>query len=307
MILKIRHAAGDGGSVVYCLERLAELYTRLASDPAYTPAVNTNPRDLAQILKFVPKRAYLSAVRDWVRFAFMFSFPRQTHDLGLSTGPDEPWHYITREIDSPRLSALAQYGRARGATLNDVFLAAFYRALAAQGHWDGKSGLRAICAVDLRRWSPQAGRVASVCNLSSGELPFLGRELGVDYEDTLGRVSQLMQERKRGVPGLAIALLCPKIGKDGLTQARIERARKMFEGPSVPIFTNLGRIDGDRVTFAGQVPSHVNFLALKYSLPKLVLAMSGYNGAFTLSCAAADSARPKFESFLDELVRTLPA
>lgn len=34
------------------------------------------------------------------------------------------------------------------ATLNDVFLAAAYRALASSGHWDGTSGLR-ICVTVL--------------------------------------------------------------------------------------------------------------------------------------------------------------
>ncbi len=306
LIVKLNHAAGDGTSVLYALERLADIYTKLGLDPGYIPPVGTGRRDMGQVLKFVPKRAYLGVARDWLKFGLTISIPRATHHIGLPLGADHPWHYLRRRIPPDRVSALSQYGRARGATLNDVFLASFYRALVTQGHWDGKAALRALCTIDLRQWFIPERRVEAVCNLSSGELPFLGRDLGVDYEDTLGRVAKIMNARKRSNPGLAIALLCPKIGKHGLTEKRLKRTSEIFQGAGMPIFTNTGRIDGARISFAGQAPNEAYFLSFKANLPKLVIAMTGYNGSLTLTLGAADSARPIFEAFLDEFLANLP-
>lgn len=307
LTLKISHASGDGGSVFYCLERLAEIYTRLLDDPAYVPTENTARRDLDQIKELVPKRSYLGVVRDWMRFAFAFSWPKATQHIGLPTGEDSPWHYVTRQVSAERVSSLSQYGRTRGATLNDIFLAAHYRTIAVQGHWDGKAALRTLLTIDLRPWFLPNTRANAVANLSSAELPFLGRKLGSTFDETLARVVKSTNKRKRRNPGLAVALLTPKIEKGGLTEKRLDRTRERFKGAGVPVFTNVGRIEGERLSFAGQTPSQVTFLSMKPKLPRLVVGLSGYNGSLTLSLAAADIARPQFEAFLDGMLAELPA
>jgi NRPS condensation-like uncharacterized protein len=187
-----------------------------------------------------------------------------------------------------------------------MFLAAHYRTIAALGRWDGKAALRTLVTIDLRSRFLPVARANGVANLSSAELPFLGRTLGSTFDETLKRVVTVTNKRKRRNPGLAVALLTPKIAKGGLTDRRLDRTRKMFEGAGVPVFTNVGRIEGERLSFAGQIPSQVDSLSIKPRLPRLVVCLSGYNGSLTLSVAAADIARPRFEAYLDGVLAELP-
>ncbi len=305
LLLRICHECGDGMAVQYCFERLAEIYTGLANDAAYVPSVSTGTRDTDRITKHLPKSSFFGIVRDWASLALDAIVSRKTLSLTLPSEPNEPRRYVIREIPVFRVTALSEYCRAHGATLNDLFLAAFYRSLVKQENWDRKSSLRILCAVDLRTWYLANPQPNAVANMFSSEFPFLGRTLGSDFTDTLRRVSSVMKRRKRRNPGLAAFLLIPKVGR-GISKQRVRRAQKLATGSGVPGFSNLGRLHEERFFFAGQTPIEAAFLAPKVRLPKLSVGLSGYRGALTLSSSAADSARPQIEAFLDGMLAELP-
>jgi len=304
LVLKISHASGDASGAIYCFERLAEIYSKLSEDAAYVPPIGTGRRDMEQVRAQIPKRAYFGFVRDWLTLLVGATRPWKTQEIGLAITANDPWRFVTRQLPAERVTALSQYGKARDATLNDLVLAAYYRAIAGLGQWDGNAALRAVCTVDLRRYLPDA-RPNAIANLSAAEFPFLGRELGKDFEDTLRRVATAMNKRKRRNPGLAVSYLTPKVGR-GLTRMRLLRTQKAIGDAPLPTLTNVGRLSGERLSFAGQVPVDAHFLCFKVNLPHLVVGLSGYNGALTLSNAASDSARPQLEALLDRMLAELP-
>ena len=306
--VKVTHQLVDGTAQLALVARLAEIYSRLAEDPSYLPQTNlATVRDFSQVTRNLPRLAYLGIVWDLCKFAFAFGFPRATHGLGLPEGQHLPWVYLIRDIPRERMTSLATYGRARGATLNDIFLAAFYRTLLSRRQWDGKSGLRILVTVDLRQWYIPAGQSDAICNLSAFELPFLGRHPGANFESTLERVKEVMGARKRNRPGLATALVAwPRPRHQGLPPSRLERTRVGWEQPGVPMLTNGGRIDGQRLSFGGHSPVHARHLALSVRLPHLLISISGFNGAMTMSCAAPEAAREEIESILDMILANLP-
>jgi NRPS condensation-like uncharacterized protein len=65
------------------------------------------------------------------------------------------------------VARLVGYGRKHSATLNDLLLAAFFRALAATTNWHGHRQLRVTTTVDFRRYLRDR-RVSAVTNLSLG-------------------------------------------------------------------------------------------------------------------------------------------
>ncbi len=73
----------------------------------------------------------LPPLRDFAR-VLAHSFPRRTHGLALLRESAGPWVPVIKRLPSTQLSFLSRYGKARGATLNDVLLAAAYRALASR-------------------------------------------------------------------------------------------------------------------------------------------------------------------------------
>ena len=95
-----------------------------------------------------------------------------THALPVKDGPRTPLTFIHRDIPPDRVLRLSEYGQMQGATVNDVLVAAFFRALAAEGDWDGKKQLILTTTVDLRRYLP-AGWNKAITNLSGPEYPSL--------------------------------------------------------------------------------------------------------------------------------------
>src|SRR5581483_2852290 len=201
LLVKLAHLVGDGVSLQLLVARLAALYSSLLLDPTCRPRPRgLKPRDPREILASVPRLVRLGAL---VRFALFMAprlRPRGTHRLPLPQQPAGPWRPVVRHVRSPSLSFVATYGKERGATVNDVFLAAAYRALAAEG-WDGASGLRIVITVDLRRWCLPPEHATTIANLSAWDCPYLVRDLGRSFDETLARVSALTRRRKDSRPG----------------------------------------------------------------------------------------------------------
>jgi NRPS condensation-like uncharacterized protein len=213
-------------------------------------------------------------------------------------------------LPAPALVSLARYGKERGATLNDVFLAAAYRALAATA-WDGTSALRIVITVDLRRWCLPPRYAGTISNLSSWEFPFLMRNPGRSFDETLDRVSAMMCRRKRSRPGLALALIAHRTVRKLPQQIRADDGTRDLsttpEGGFTVTLSNEGLLDGSRLRFAGQAPISAFILPPFPRPPWLHLCLSGYNGALTLATVTSRNGVEPAARFLDALLAELPA
>jgi NRPS condensation-like uncharacterized protein len=216
---------------------------------------------------------------------------------------------VIRRLPAPRAAFLSRYGKARGATLNDVFLAAAYRALASVARWDGSSGLRIAITVDLRRWCLPASHEPSIGNLSSFDCPFLIRALGRNFDETLANVTALMRRRKRSKPGLALALvgsLLVKATGSAKGTHRTGRRPRPKSGNAMSL-SNEGPLDGSALQFAGLTPVTAHVLPPFIELPGLHVCLSGYGGALTLAAVTPENGVPLVGRFLDTLLEELPA
>ena len=218
---------------------------------------------------------------------------------------------VVRRLAAPHLALLARYGKARGATVNDLFLAAAYRALAFQGRWDGTSALRIAITVDLRRWCLPATHDPEICNFSSLELPFLIRDLGRSFDETLANVSAVMGRRKASRPGLALALISQLLA-DGRPPpkpqvspaAEREASRRPSRWPTM--LSNEGALDAMRLRFGRQRPAAAHILPPFWEPPFLHVCLSSYDGALTLAAVTRENAEPLVARFLDAVVDELP-
>jgi NRPS condensation-like uncharacterized protein len=208
---------------------------------------------------------------------------------------------------------LSRYGKERGATLNDLFVTAAYRALASNGGWDRTSALRIAITVDLRRWCLPTTHDPAICNLSSLDCPFLIRNLGRSFDETLANVSALMRRRKKSRPGLAPALvwhlLAERLAIWGFPAS--SGSDQPETDPSPPrwpvLFSNEGLLDKSRLRFAEETPVMAHILPPFWELPRLHVCLSGYDGAFTLAAVTPQNGQALVGRFLDALVEELPA
>ena len=301
--LKMNHMVCDAAGFKTYLEFLCKTYSRLMADPAYRPAAITGDRSMRGVLKRFPLGVRLKSL-------FLQSKDNNRsgdHRFPLDEGGEARPFILTRNLGRDRVAALRDYGRARAATLNDVVLAAFYRCLFQILAPPPGGELQIPVMVDMRRYLGESEKFESLTNLTSMVITQLGYRPEERFEDALGRVKAIMDEKKGaeiGLNGFIKLDLAYRILGDGLANRRL---RSKLRNPLI-CMTNVGILDPARISF-GDLRPYDAFLcgSIKYK-PYFQLAMSTYDGEITLSVNLYGSAgdRDRILSFFDGLEAQLP-
>jgi NRPS condensation-like uncharacterized protein len=311
LLLRVAHTICDAGGLKEISGDLAVLYNRLAENPALEPPpLHRGSRTGWQVLPYLYWKRFPAAVWRFLGDVRRGFFPLATHNLALIEGPRTPLSFQVRHFARAQVGALARYARKRQATLNDLMVAAFYRALATETPWDGRSGLRVQTTIDFRRWYMPDERAAEYCNLSSFEYPYLVRRLGADLPATLALVNVLTRRGKLIGPGLTPFFFVP------VTRLLPHALSRRFQtwllrfllrlGAFPPIFTNMGPIEQASANFGR--PAEAAWLLVPAIYPPVLgVGLSGYAGGLTISAGAVPSTAPVVESFYDRIVAELSA
>ncbi len=285
LALALSHAVADGGGLLDTAEIVARIYTRLADDPGFRPEPNLHgSRSVRQVLRHVPWRAYPRIARSVIEESRQARPGEPWLTLPIEPGgPETSTGFVSCHIPADRVAGMAGYARERGATLNDLLLAAFFRALVAAAGWDGQRRLMVFITAGLRRYLP-GGKAAAVCNLSSIQAVRLGTDLGADLDATMGRVSAIMKAKKAnwiGLFGPSVVIPLVRHLPFWLLRRIAERATESGSGVRPLIFTNAGVADPDRLRFDAP-PVMVWACPQLLRPPRLQVAVLGYRGALTL-------------------------
>ncbi len=312
LLIKVSHYASDAAGVKDVARIISSIYARLADDPNYRPNTNLNgSRSARQVLKSVPKGKYLSLFRQFMSDTRACEIPKGTQTLLFKDGESVPLVYVNRTLLSDHVSVLVEYGHKYGSTLNDILLAAFFRALVAISNWDGQNQLRVTATLDLRNHIPE-WYAESVANLSLGIIgwPSLGTDIGNDFPSTLERVSRITKQRKQnylGIETLLGSLLLlntpPHSWSAKILKQRFDKLTKQGNAPIC--LTNMGSIDPTVVTFDTKPLSARLLPPINYP-PSFAVGVSGYDGTLTLSSGIASINKDITDQFLDAMVSELP-
>lgn len=314
LLIKVSHCAADAAGVRDVARLISSIYSRLDDDRDFRPEPNLKgSRSAWQVLRCVPRHRYpglyLRFLRDDARARRL---SEGTLTLPFHDGPAGSASFTCRSLPQDSISRLADYGRQRRATVNDLLLAAFFRALAATAGWEGRRHLRATTTIDLRRYLVDRQASAAVANLSLWVegWPDLGTDLGNDFSSTLERVTSITGARKKDFVGVE-TLLGLLLGLGPLPWdwagklVKSTSQQKMDRGNWAPAFTNTGPIDPDAVSF-GSRPYKAILLPPPFYPRSFIVGASSYDGALTLSTGAYSIQRDSAERFLDAMVAELP-
>ena len=313
LCIKAHHVLLDGEGLRDYVYLLASCYTRLEQGDARPPAPPRPPRAVC--------------VRSWERCrcarsgrpSSPFPWP-QSHDprwsqpLPLTPAGDPV--IVRRTLSAARFRALRDYGRARGATVNDVLLAAHFRALHRTIRPPAGTRLLLPVYASLRRHLP-ADQQPAICNLAYHTQCDLGTTLGETFEDTLASVSAYMQGIKNAPPALgyltSYALLftllphgvIKRVG-EGAMQAALQGR---LQNGWVPTLDNLGAIDPARIAFGGVAVRDAYLAICVPDDGSLQLAVSGFRERLTIAIVfrPADTNRVFMQQLLSAFVDELPA
>ncbi len=213
---------------------------------------------------------------------------------------DEAIYIIERKISSATMAKVHTLAKKQGATLNDVFLAAYARAL---GKLLGINKIMIPCTVDLRKY---AKGKTGIGNLTGSYNFNIKLKDGEKFGDTLAKASVVMQKNKKTKNDIAgPMLLVSKYEKSSL-----EDFLKLYGGMNTSAFTdytNLGVLDDKKLVFDGaKVKNAVGYSGLNKA-PCFQIAVSSFRGETTVATLVRCSkeGKAKADIILDEIVKEI--
>lgn len=312
LVVKLSHLCSDGAGVKEYINLLGAIYTHLSLGGSKDQIIkefgegNESFRDQSHVFKY----AGISDVKSVYR-------PNQEQQASLWSFPSQPNKNKSPKMSVGRLSreqtlCLTKWTKAQQATLNDVIMTAYFRALS---HFtvyaEPRTAEKMIgLTIDLRRYLPNY-TTGAICNLSGMEMPVIKMEDGESFNQTLVRVKQSMDKIKGQNPGLSSAA-----GMEILAGMKLSTVKEMYNqqyeqavqmGMALPLMTNFGVIADEPIQF-GEIQAEDGYMTspIMYA-PFFSMGASTYNGrlTFTIGYHAPETSKEKVDKFLECVINQL--
>jgi NRPS condensation-like uncharacterized protein len=313
LVIKADHQVTDATGIKYMGRRLADIYNRLDTDRSYRPESSNTPRGQDQIYRpFLPGRVPAFAIR-YARDLKAVFYPIGNLTFPMDREQSVAPVFVLKRFESGRVERARAYAARHGATINDLAAAAMFRALVSAVDWNGRSTLRLVGTVDMRRYLPPGcGEV--VGNLSGWYFLNLRKNLGRDLRETLSEVKRQSEFIKKDFIGLGFNLFGYIILRPIPYRIRtwyMNQNIKLFNrvGNMPPTLTNMGRIGHESLCFSPAKVVDAFMLVPPTTPPVLGIGLSGCRGCLTLSSGVFESAIPRvrIEDLFERFDRELPA
>lgn len=297
LVLSIHHAAVDANGLFQTAVLLAECYRERMEgrEPDIHPL--WEERGTEGICAGFSDEECAQAYANESAFADNWGFP--CHSLSRGTP-----RWVRLDIPPERFTVLHEYAKERGATLNDLLLAAYFAALLDATGDEGLYGMELglLGTLDLRRYL-RCIPPRSICNLSVGYELRLSAGKGDGLGEILSRVREIMQEKKASHVGLGTVVFYETTCRAGISEGvapLFAAMRETYAGErrKNPILTNTGVIPSAVASyFRGEngepvTVRHVWCPAPATYPPGSILLASTFEGHMTLStsfCSGHDA------------------
>ena len=296
--IRMNHMVSDAAGFKQYLDFMSVIYSALSSDPAFRPASIAGDRSIRGVL-----RRFSWSVR--LKSLFLQSGENNRagkHRFPLSEDDEARPFIVTRKLGRQRVAALNAFCRARGATLNDAVLTAFYRCLFRRLAPRPGEAVQIPFMVDMRRYLGRSAEFTSLTNLTSMVVSELDYRPGERFDSALGRVKAIIDAKKAaeiGLNGFVKLDLAFRILGERFANRRL---RSQFVQPYI-CMTNVGKLDPDRIAFGDRRPCDAYLCGSIKHKPYFQLAMSSYDGEITFSVNQYGTGddRHRIQLFLDEI------
>jgi len=301
--ITINHMICDAAGFKEYLYLLCRTYSMLNEDPHYKPEVINGDRSLRRVIS---RSGFVT------RLTSLLSQKNENNDSGdhkfpFGNGGEEEPLILTRKIGVKHTSAIKDYCKSHGATINDAVLAAYYRALFRKLFMNDGEELVVPVMINMRRFLDEKERFTALTNLTSTVATKLNYNPDEKFSGTLERIKIVMNAKKDknlGLNGFFKLNLLFKIFPHNKAYRLLKSGLK---NPFI-CMTNIGILDSDRLSFAGIQPVNAFMCGSIKFKPHFQLAISTYNDELTLSTNLYGSAEDKLQilSFLEDVERELP-
>ncbi|MBN1290060.1 MAG: hypothetical protein JXA49_10550 [Actinobacteria bacterium] len=313
LVVKTDHTVADAGGATEYMMLLSSIYRRLEDDPDYVPEPNIRgDRSLRQVLKQIGLIASLGSLSATVKRHRNrpddWSFPWAKELSGKADAADRA--RSVRTLEPEQFEAVRSYGKSHSATINDVIVTAFFRAVAGLGGLKDDTPHDVHITLDLRRFLP-GGRGGGVCNLTSFMTPALYPHADSTFEQSLAQVRDSINRIKDVNPGLGEWLFIDYVSIFGL-RTYFSLAKKTLSRPLnsmriTPWVSNIGVLSRENLNFGDIGISDVDLSGPFMYPPGFMFVVGTFDGTMRLyiNYCAATANRQVAEQFLDMLVKEI--
>lgn len=195
--IKINHACCDGAGAKEYIHLLSKIYSFIDCENAtYIPNPKIGGRKdqekLFDALGIKHPVAGWNPLKDASRT--VWSFPWRQGSLNTT-------RFKICKIPQEQLDILMEYGKSKGATVNDLILTALYRSMFEFSQPPYGVPMDISTTIDLRRYIPNQ-KSEAIRNFSGGFRTGIARKVNEPFEGTLYRVVHATKKIKEGLPGL---------------------------------------------------------------------------------------------------------
>ena len=309
--LKVDHRAADAGGLKELLGLLSTAYRALSSMPGFR-LPRRDPvegRSIRQVMDGFGVRDRAAMAAAALRERAAYSLPAGGWQIALGSGKPG---FLVCHVEPGRGRRIRGFARTLGATVNDVSVAAFARALDRTAGAPAASPRRLLTTVDLRRYVP-GRRGGAICNLAAFAYVTLPAELGPDLAATTALVKAQMDAKKRAFLGLgdvphirSLRRVVPFFAVRALLRGAL--AVESASGRGRVALTNLGPIAPERVDFGEPATTGAFLLPPLTYPPGFALGLSGFRDGLTFSAGSLvdGPGRSSVPMLLDALLDELP-
>ena len=298
----INHICCDGRDFIRLMGEICAAYRSLALYGAYKSDIASGSRGAEQIYRDLPEHVRKKARRLYKNISgtdikTKFPFEQETE-------ADKP-HIARAKLSADVMSALKVRGKAEGYTVNDIYLAAYFRAVKAFCSLSEDCPAEITSMLDMRRYLKD-GKTEGLTNLTSYMQCKLLSGIGRDMTDTLTRVAEALAPQKSdptlgmaGLPLMALGLRFPFFIGSALVKL----------GYSNPLFTmsNMGVLNADDLALAEAKAEDAFFTGTVKYKPYIQIACTTMNGeaTFTVCEKCSDRDKRAIRAFLDRFTGEL--
>ncbi len=271
----VGHMCADGRDAVYLLKKLIEIYNALSEGgTGEEVALKSGNRSVKQCYSGDPE---------------MLSFDVDKLILKKISEIKSAYCYLTEEEGVPGIaecivpkeSISRRRKLVKDATVNDVILAAYFRAYVKQMNLTVDTPVGMASMMDLRKYIPESDS-AGIANLSGPISINLASGIGSDFEYTLSEVTrQNTALKKDKKAGLDFILAIQKMYKVIPFPLVVRAGEKVYGNMSIGM-TNLGNIKGEQLVLEKNAPDALIFAGPRKKKPALQLSVSGLDGEVRL-------------------------
>lgn len=288
LCLKINHACCDGTGAKEYIKLLSEIYTCIDQDNGI----------------YVPKPGFRGRTEQDMLFSVLgISDPETAWNGELDikkTNWSFPWRQgksnITRtaicRLPEGHVEVMSKYAKARGASINDLILTAFYRAMFRFSCPQTGIPYDISMTADLRRYLPNQ-KTEAIRNFSGGINSKLAMIENEDFDGTLSRVVPMMNEIKKNYPGLQSAIGLERVEKalfnETLLYYQDESRNSSYKDKCSPVLSNLGFISRSLLKFNKTDVIDAFIIPPAISAPGMLLCVGTYNEIMTFAISFYES------------------